>query len=87
MTPPLRLPEPRSDRLRPDQASGPRQVLTGSAPAPPEAAARSLWQMPPTAAACDLAFTRALVAASQSVCGLHQTSPHCGARSSTKPWR
>jgi hypothetical protein len=31
MTPPLRLPEPRSDRLRPDQAPGPDRLGTGSA--------------------------------------------------------
>jgi ANTAR domain len=65
MTPLLPSPEPRSDRLRPDQASGPRQVLTDSAPAPPAAATRSLWQMPPTAAPHELAYTTALVAACQ----------------------
>jgi hypothetical protein len=63
MTPLLPSPEPRSDRLRPDQASGPRQVLTDSAPAPPAAAARPLVQMPTTAAPGDLAYTTALVAA------------------------
>ena len=66
MTPLLPSPEPRSDRLRPDQASGPRQVLTDSAPAPPAAAARPLVQMPTTAAPGDLAYTSsALVAACQ----------------------
>jgi hypothetical protein len=55
--------EPPSNRLRPDQASGPRHVLTDSAPAPPEAATRPLVQMPPTAASRDLAYTRALAAA------------------------
>jgi len=65
MTPLLPSPEPRSDRLRPDQASGPRQVLTDSAPAPPAAAARPLVQMPTTAAQGDLAYTTALVAACQ----------------------
>jgi hypothetical protein len=64
MTPLLPSPEPRSDRLRADQVSGLRQVLTDS-PAPSEAAARSLWQMPPTAAPQDLAYARALVAACQ----------------------
>ena len=59
------LPEPRSDRLRPVQASGPRHVLTDSAPALPEAAAPPLAEMPPTAAPGDLAYTRALAAASQ----------------------
>ena len=65
MTPLLPSPEPRSDRLRPDQASGPRHVLTDSALAPAEVAAKPLVQMPPTAAACDLAYTTALVAACQ----------------------
>jgi hypothetical protein len=65
MTPLLPSPEPRSDRLRPDQASGPRHVLTDSPPAPPEAVGRSLWLMPPTAAPQDLAYTTALVAACQ----------------------
>ena len=59
MTPP----EPPSHRLRPDQASGPRHVLTDSTPAPPEADARPLVQMPPTAAPRDLAYTTALLAA------------------------
>jgi hypothetical protein len=65
MTPLLPSPEPRSDRLRPGQASGPRHVLTDSALAPAEVAAQPLVQMPPTAAACDLAYTTALVAACQ----------------------
>jgi hypothetical protein len=66
MTPLLPSPEPRSDRLlRSDQASGQRQVLTDSPPAPPEAVGRSLWLMPPTAAPQDLAYTTALVAACQ----------------------
>jgi hypothetical protein len=64
----LPSPEPPSNRLRPDQVSGPRHVLTDSAPAPPEAATRPLVQMPPTAASRDLAYTRALAAASQRMC-------------------
>jgi hypothetical protein len=63
MTPPLPSREPPSNRLRPDQLSGPRHVLTDSTPAPPEAAAPQLGQMPPTAAPRDLAYTTALVAA------------------------
>jgi hypothetical protein len=63
MTPPSR--EPPSNRLRPDQASGPRHVLTDSTPARPEAAARPLWQMASAAAPPDLAYTTALVAACQ----------------------
>jgi hypothetical protein len=62
MSPPLPSPEP-PNRLRPDQASGPQHVLTDSTPAPPEAAARPLWQMPLTAAPQDLAYTTALAAA------------------------
>src|SRR5512132_427443 len=54
MTLPLPSPETPSNRLRPDQVSGPRHVLTDSTPARPEAAAP-----------CDLAYTRALAAASQ----------------------
>ena len=50
-------PEPPPNRLRADQVSGRRHLLTDSS-APSEAAARPLWQMPPTAAACDLAYTR-----------------------------
>jgi hypothetical protein len=65
MLPPLPSPEPRSNGLRPDHASGPRQVLTDSAPAPPAAAARPLVQMPTTAAPGDLAYTTALVTACQ----------------------
>jgi hypothetical protein len=65
MTPPLPSPGPASNGLRPDQASGLRHVLTDSTPAPPEASARPLVQMPPTAAPHDLAYTRALVAACQ----------------------
>jgi hypothetical protein len=65
MTRPLPSPEPASNGLRPDQAPGSQYVLTDSAPAPPEAAARALVQMPPTAASRDLAYTRALAAASQ----------------------
>lgn len=57
-------PEPPPNRLWADQVSGLRHVLTDSS-APSEAAARPLWQMPPTAVACDLAYTRALVAACQ----------------------
>jgi hypothetical protein len=58
----LPSPEPRSNGLRPDQTSGPRQVLTESAPALPAAAPRPIVQMPPTAAPRDLAYTTALVA-------------------------
>ena len=65
MAPPLPSPEPGSNGLRPDQTSGPRQVLTESAPAPPAAAARPLVQMPTTAAPGDLAYTTALVTACQ----------------------
>src|SRR5512132_703303 len=54
MTLPLPSPETPSNRLRPDQVSGPRHVLTDSTPARPEAAAPG-----------DLAYTRALAAASQ----------------------
>jgi hypothetical protein len=63
----MTLPSPESsfNRLRPDQVSGPRHVLTDSAPAPPEVATRILGEMPPTAASRDLAYTRALAAASQ----------------------
>jgi hypothetical protein len=61
----LPSPEPPSNRLRPDQAFGPRHVLTDSTPARPEAAARPLWQMPLAAAQRDLAYTTALVAACQ----------------------
>jgi hypothetical protein len=59
-------PEPPHNRLRADQVSGLRHVLTDS-PAPSEAAARPLWQMPPTAAPCDLAYARALAAVSQRI--------------------
>ena len=61
----LPSPELPSNRLRPGQVSGPRHVLTDSAPAPPEVATRPLVQMPPTAASRDLAYTRALAAACQ----------------------
>ena len=61
----LPSPELPSNRLRPGQVSGPRHVLTDSAPALPEVATRPLVQMPPTAASRDLAYTRALAAASQ----------------------
>jgi hypothetical protein len=54
-----------SNRLRPGQVSGPRRVLTDSAPALPEVATRPLVPMPPTAAPRDLAYTRALAAACQ----------------------
>ena len=60
----LPSPELPSNRLRPGQVSGPRRVLTDSAPALPEVATRP-WCMPPTAAPRDLAYTRALAAASQ----------------------
>jgi hypothetical protein len=42
----LPSPEPPSNRLRPDQVSGPRYVLTDSAPAPPKVATRRQVQMP-----------------------------------------
>jgi ANTAR domain len=61
----LPSPELPSNRLRPGQVSGPRHVLTESAPALPEVATRPLVQMPPTAASRDLAYTRSLAAASQ----------------------
>jgi hypothetical protein len=61
MTPPS--PEPPHSRLRPEQYSGPQHVLTDSAAAAPEAAARPLWQMSLTAAPRDLAYTTALAAA------------------------
>jgi hypothetical protein len=57
--------EPSANRLPPNHATGPHQILTDSAPGPPKAAARPLWQMPPTAAPQDLAYTTALVAACQ----------------------
>jgi hypothetical protein len=56
-------PEPLSNRIQPDWVSGPRHVLTDSAP--PEAAAPQLRQLPPTAAPPDLAYTTALLAACQ----------------------
>jgi hypothetical protein len=65
MTPPLPSPERASNRLRPDQASGPQHVLTDSTPDPPAAAAPPRAQIAPTAAQRDLAYTRALAAASQ----------------------
>ncbi|HWJ52644.1 MAG TPA: hypothetical protein VNT24_04630, partial [Propionibacteriaceae bacterium] len=49
--------------MRPDPASGPEHVLTDSTPAPAEAAAGPLWQMPQVAAPRDLAYTTALVTA------------------------
>ncbi len=58
-------PEPPANRLRPNHASGPRQILTNSAPAPLEATARPLVQMPATGALGDLAYTRALATAGQ----------------------
>jgi ANTAR domain len=61
----LPLPELPSNRLRPRRVSGPRHVLTDSAPAPPAAATRPLVQMPTSVASRDLAYTRALAAASQ----------------------
>jgi hypothetical protein len=61
----LPSPELPSNRLRPGRVSGPRHVLTDSAPALPEVATRPLVQMPPTAAPRDLAYTRALAAACQ----------------------
>jgi hypothetical protein len=64
MTPPISSPEPPHSHLRPDRVSGARHVLTDSAPALHEAAT-PLVQMLPTAAPRDLAYTRALAAASQ----------------------
>ena len=61
----LPSPELPSNSLRPGQVSGPRHVLTDSAPAPPEAATRPLVQMPTNAASRDLAYARALAAACQ----------------------
>jgi len=61
----LPSPELPSNRSRPDQVSGPRHVLTDSAPALPEVARLPLMQMPPTGASRDLAYTTALVAACQ----------------------
>jgi hypothetical protein len=65
MTPLLPSPGPASNGLRPDQASGPQHVLTDSTPDPPAAAAPLRVQMAPTAAPRDLAYMRALAAASQ----------------------
>jgi ANTAR domain len=62
MPPPLSSPEPPPSRLRPDRVAGSRHVLTESAPALLEAAT-PLVQMPPAAAARDLAYTRTLAAA------------------------
>ena len=64
MTPPLSSSEPIHSRLRPDWVSGSRHVLTDSEPARIEAAT-PVVQMPPVAAPRDLAYTRALAAASQ----------------------
>jgi ANTAR domain len=61
----LPSPELPSNRLRPGQVSGPRHVLTDSAPALPEVATRPLVQILPTAASRDLAYARALAAASR----------------------
>jgi len=85
VTPPLPSPDPPSNRLQPDQVSGPRHVLTDSAPAPPEAATRPLVQMPPTALSRDLAYTRALAAASQRMWAASDVAALW--RMSTKPWR
>src|SRR4029453_133664 len=63
----LPSPEPPSNRLRPDQVSGPRHVLTDSAPAPAEAATRRQVQMPANGARSDRAYTTALVAACQRI--------------------
>jgi hypothetical protein len=60
----LPSPELPSNGLRPGRVSGPRHVLTDSAPALHEAAT-PLVQMPPAVAPRDLAYTRALAAASQ----------------------
>jgi hypothetical protein len=63
MTPPV----PCSNRLRPDQTSGPGQILTDSAPALPEAATRPQVQMSANGARSDRAYTTALVAACQRI--------------------
>jgi hypothetical protein len=55
--------EPPPHRSRLDQAFGLRKVLTDSAPAPAEVAAAPLWQMPPTAAPGDLAYSAAMFGA------------------------
>jgi ANTAR domain len=60
----LPSPELPSNGLRPGQVSGPRYVLTDSAPALHEAAT-PLVQMPPAAASRNLPYTRALAAACQ----------------------
>ena len=60
-------PEPSPNRLPPTHASGPHQILTKSAPAPPAAAARPLVQMPAADAPCDRAHSTALVAACQRI--------------------
>jgi ANTAR domain len=65
MPPPLPSAEPPPNLLRPDDASSTRQILTDSAPASCEVAARPLAQLPPTPAPSDQAYTTALVAACQ----------------------
>ena len=77
-------PDPPPNRSRPDRAFGLRPILPDSAPAPAEVTAPPVVQMPATGAPRELAYTTALVAAYQRS-GLHQTLPHCGAESSTKP--
>jgi hypothetical protein len=64
MAPPLPSAERPANWLPPNNASGPRQILTNSAPAAREPPARPLWQVPPTPPG-DLAYTTALVAACQ----------------------
>jgi hypothetical protein len=59
--------EPSPNRLPPNHASGPHQILTNSAPGPPRAAARPLVQMPAADTPCDRAHSTALVAACQRI--------------------
>jgi ANTAR domain len=59
--------EPSPNRLPPNHASGPHQILTNSAPDPPGAAARPLVQMPAADTPCDRAHSTALVAACQRI--------------------
>jgi hypothetical protein len=69
-------PEPPRGGLRPDHASGSRQVLTDSAPASRETTVRPLVQMTPAAPASrDLAYTTALVAACQRMWAARYVAP------------
>jgi ANTAR domain len=58
-------PQPPRDGLRPGHTPGPRQVLTGSAPASRETTARPRVRLPSAPASRDLAYATALVAACQ----------------------